>query len=245
LKRVDWETVLAQTDFIIMSMLGKSLVGLVVLVAVLNAVFLPITGFEPETAKNLEAFFGVTYTLLAALLLTGIADEIGSGQAMIHLVQPITRREYIAAWLLAGPALLGVSYVIALLVPAVVLSPRMITNPAVYEPALYGLGELVYIALITLLASLVLRNKSRAVFAVIAFMFLIPAIVGIMAAIVSEALGVQISDEAMTVFISIFHPVVAMFDNYGSVRAFGLIYPWAASLLLVLIILRYIDLVEV
>ncbi len=245
MKRVSMDAILAQTDFIVMNTLGKALITLVILVSVLNAVFLPVTGFEPDATKGTELFLGIIYTLMAALMLTGIADEIGTGQAMIHLVQPITKREYITAWLLAGPALLGVSYIAAILIPALVLSPRLITKPIIYEPVTYTLGELLYIALLTLFLSLLLRNKSRAVFAVVSFMFLIPALGALTLGILSSMLGLRLSAEVLTVFISIFHPAVVIFENDSMVRVFGLLYSYGGSAALVALLLEYSERIEV
>ena len=245
MKRISVDAVLAQTDFIVMNTLGKALITLVILVSVLNAVFLPVTGFEPEATKGTEVFLGVIYTLMAALMLTGIADEIGTGQAMIHLVQPITKREYIAAWLLAGPALLGISYIAAILIPALVLSPRLITKPTIYEPVIYTLGELLYIALLTLFLSLLLRNKSRAVFAVLSIMFLIPALGLLILGILSSALGLHISSKVLTVFTSIFHPAIVIFENDSMVRVFGLLYSYGSSTALVALLLKYSERIEV
>jgi len=244
-KRMNMDTVLAQTDFIVMNTLGKALITLVILVSVLNAIFLPVTGFEPDASKDTEIFLGIIYTLIAALMLTGIADEVGTGQAMIYLVQPITKREYIAAWLLAGPALLGVSYVAAILIPALVLSPRLITKPTIYEPVIYTLGELLYIALLTLLLSLLLRNKSRAVFAVLSFMFLIPALGILVLGILSSALGLHISNRVLALFASIFHPAVVIFEDDSLVRLFGLLYSYGGSAVLVALLLKYSEKIEV
>ena len=239
------DAVLAQTDFIVMNTLGKALITLVIIVSVFNAVFLPVTGFEPEATKGTEIFLGIVYTLIAAFMLTGIADEIGTGQAMIHLVQPITKREYVAAWLLAGPALLGISYITAILIPALVLSPRLMTKSTIYEPVIYTLGELLYIALLTLFLSLLLRNKSRAVFAVLSFMFLIPALGILILGILSSALELHISDRVLTVFASIFHPAAAILENDPLVRLFGLIYSYGGSTILVALLLRYSEKIEV
>ncbi len=245
MKRISMNAVLAQTDFIVMNTLGKALITLVVLVSVLNAVFLPVTGFEPEATKGTEVFLGVIYTLIAALMLTGIADEIGTGQAMIYLVQPITKREYIAAWLLAGPALLGVSYVAAILIPALVLSPRLITKPTIYEPVIYTLGELLYIALLTLLLSLLLRNKSRAVFAVLSFMFLIPALGILILGILSSMFGLHISNKVLAIFTTIFHPAAVIFENDSMTKLFGLLYSYGGSAALVALLLKYSERIEV
>ena len=245
MKRISMDAILAQTDFIVMNTLGKALITLVILVSVLDAVFLPVTGFEPDATKGTEVFLGVIYTLMAALMLTGIADEIGTGQAMIHLVQPITKREYIAAWLLAGPALLGVSYITAILIPALVLSPRLITKPIIYEPVIYTLGELLYIALLTLFLSLLLRNKSRAVFAVLSFMFLIPALGILILGILSSTLGLHISDKVLAVFTSIFHPAIVIFENDSAIRVFGLLYSYGGAAALVALLLEYSERIEV
>jgi len=242
---VSWRSILAQADFIVMSAMGRGLLALTVLIAVLNAVFIPMSGASQSDMVIMEFFLIVIYTLLASLLLTGIADEIGSGQALIHLVQPITKREYVAAWLIAGPALLGVSYVAAIAIPALVLSPRIVAKPAIYDPIVYGLGELLYISMLTLAFSLMVRNKNRAVLGAISFLFLIPVLGLLILAILSVSMGQSVSEKAIVFLVTLFHPAIPMTTNFHGIRVFSLAYSYGATILLSALLLRYSKKLEV
>ncbi len=236
LRGLSLEAVLAQADFIAATMMGRQVIVLVVLASVLNAVLLAISGFQEDIVMGVEGVVGLIYALLAGLIVTGLAEELGSGQAMAYLIHPLTAREYIGAWMLAGPGLLGLSYLLAVAAPVLVASPRLIAYRGVAEPLVYGLGELLLTTLLALLLSIATRSRGKAVLLLLSYLLLAPTLTLLLLAILSMVTGYNVDTEDITVAVSLFHPIVAMYGEYTSTKLLGLLYAYGGSALLSLLL---------
>jgi hypothetical protein len=242
---VDLERVLAQADFIIANMLGKAVLALVIVSAILDAILLSLAGFQGDTVEAVETAITIIYVLIASVLATGLAEELGTGQAVAHLTHPITNEEYILAWLVSGPGLLGANYVLAILTPTLVIAPREIANPSIYEPIVYGLGELLYLTLLALAASIHLRSRSKAILFMLAYELLAPLAVLMSLAIVSGVLDISIDEDAITVITGIWHPISALAAQSTTIKVLLTIYSYSLSIILSLLLYRWARRMEV
>ncbi|BEP16917.1 hypothetical protein PYJP_02690 [Pyrofollis japonicus] len=245
MKNISFEKILAQADFITSSMLGKSVLALVVVSSVLNAVFLSLSGFQRDAIMVIEVIITLIYVLISSILVTGLAEELGTGQAIAHLVHPISNEEYMLAWLLSGPGLLGISYVLAILTPILVISPRSITNPSIYEPLVYGLGELLYLTLLALMLSVYTRNRSRASLYIIVHELLTPVLVLLALAIIVGMLDIEISESTVMAILGIWHPVAVLTATNSSAKTLLLIYAYGVSFALFALLYQWAKRMEV
>jgi hypothetical protein len=225
--------------------MGKSVIALVAPLTILNAVLLAVTGFQADVVKGIETLISTLYVVMAGVMLAGLAEELSTGQALAYLIHPITNREYIAAWMLAGPGLLGASYILAILAPIVVIEPSLVFESYVYEPVVYGLIELIYITLIALMASLVLRNRSRVTTLILSFVFLAPIVIMIVLSIISIVLGIEPSLRTLISLIMVFHPMVPMLSDYSDLKVASLLYAITASAILGALLFVKADRLEV
>lgn len=245
MRRFILTNVLAQAELITAVHMGKSVIALVAPLTILNAVLLAVTGFQADVVKSIETLISILYVVMAGVMLAGLAEELSTGQALAYLIHPITNREYITAWMLAGPGLLATSYVLAILTPIVVIEPSLVFESHVYEPVVYGLIELVYITLIALMASLVLRNRSRVTTLILSFVFLAPIVVTIVLSIVSMVLGIEPSTRTVVSLIMVFHPMAPMLSDYIDLKIASFLYAITASAILGALLLVKADQLEV
>ncbi len=245
MRKFDLGNVLVQAELVTAVHMGKSVIALVAPLTVLNAVLLAVTGFQADVVKGIETLVSTLYVVMSGVMLAGLAEELSTGQTLVYLIHPITNREYIAAWMLAGPGLLGASYILAILAPIMVIEPSLVFESYVYEPVVYGLIELMYITLIALMASLVLRNRSRVTTLILSLVFLAPIVIMIVISIISMVLGIEPSMRMFISLIMVFHPMIPMLLDYSDLKIISFLYAVTASIILGALLFAKADKLEV
>ena len=230
-QKLSHRTVLTHANYIVESMLGRPLITLVTLVALLNSIFISVRGFQPESVEGIEATLSLLYALASGLIAAGLAEELGGGQALAYLIHPITSREYILAWMLAGSALIGASYVIAVLSPYLILSPTLLAEDYIVKPLLLGLGTILYYTMISITASIILRNRSLVSLLIISYSILVPIIATILSEVVSAA-GFEVDYNIVTAIVTFFIPIIAVPDSPAKVQALGYLVAYGGTLTL-------------
>ena len=201
--------VVEQAEFNTRLHLGKAALAMALLVETLVALILVSSGLEPGAYLAALIPSSIIYTFIASIALTSLAEELATGQALAHLAHPLTRREYVASWLVAGPLLFSGVLAAAVAAPILIVEPRFLLDRATALMLLYALLEPAYHSIITIAASLAARSRPKALAAVLGLQLVAPVITALALDVATAVLHASLDEAAFRAILSVFHPVLA------------------------------------
>lgn len=235
IRRINWHRVLVQADFISGQIIGRWLTATVSLIVVLHVVVLLILGPTQATVQLMPLLFmaSAIYALIAGQVVSQMADEIGEGHAMLYLIHPLRRAEYLYAWLMAGPMLILVGYLASLVVPLLIVDPSMLGEAQLYRLITVMGGQLLYHISLATIFSVVSGRRGRATSMYLGVMVFLPLIILLALAIVTAVLDIYIDGSTVVSFLSIVYPALHyLVDQNSATFLLSSIYEYGVSLTL-------------
>jgi len=167
----------------------KSLIILTVFMVILHTYFFIINVSQqifgaPYTAiyMGLTGFSSLIYTFIIVYLIYLFTVEFEEGYAYLYLSHPISKREFVSAWLFVSLGTTLVLYFLSLTLPVVVFDPTIIWRIFSID-ILYMFLEYLSLGLITFLVSLKFRKKNIAFLTGIGLYYLLPFILLMLASL--------------------------------------------------------------
>lgn len=183
--------------------------ALAVVVPALVIVFYVFTLFTSvsELLRFLLPLTGMTYYLLTVVAVYSFTLDLSRGTCVTFLSQPLTRRGYALAWLLASATVPALTYVLSFAVPFLVLDIRILVHSNLGDYVLLFL-EGFTITMIMFFAGLTTRRPSLVVLLGLLLHLLLYAVISIVYSIATLSLATspsrQIADWVALVLYSLY-----------------------------------------
>ncbi len=240
IRRVNWRRVLVQADFISGQIIGRWLTVTVALIVVLHVVVLLILGPTQAATELISLLFmtSVIYALIAGQVISQMADEIGEGHAMLYLIHPLRKVEYLYAWLVAGPMLILAGYLASLVVPLLIVDPFMLGEAQLYRLITVMTGQLLYHISLATLFSVITGKRGRATSMYLGMLIFVPLIMTLIMIIIMAVLDIYIGEDTAFSVLGIVYPALRyLTDQNFATFLLSTIYEYGASLVLFILAL--------
>ena len=242
IRGINWRRVLIQADFISGQIIGRWLTVTVTLIVVLHVVLLLMLGPSQAAAADLTPLIfatSVIYALISGQVVSQMADEIGEGHAMLYLIHPLRRVEYLYAWLVAGPFLILLGYLFSLTVPLLVVDPFLLGYKPMYRLILVMTGQLLYHISLATLFSVISGRRGRATSMYLGFLIFLPLIIMLALMVVTAVLDIYPEMSSIATIFALIYPSVKYFESpLYSTFILLLLYEYGAALIIFLLALR-------
>lgn len=160
----------------------KGLVVLSIFLVLLHTYFFLINISQqamgsPYTAiyVGLTGFSSLIYTFIIVYIIYLFTAEFEEGYAQLYLSHPISKREYVSAWLFVSLGTTLILYFLSIFLPVVVFDPKVIWNLFSIN-MLYMFVEFTSLGLLNFLVALKSRKKSIAFLTGLGLFYLLPFI---------------------------------------------------------------------
>ncbi len=235
IRGVNWRRVLIQADFISGQIIGRWLTVTVTLIVVLHVVVLLILGPTQAAAELMPLLFmtSVIYALIAGQVVSQMADEIGEGHAMLYLIHPLRKVEYLYAWLVAGPMLILAGYIASLIVPLLVVDPSILAEAQLYRLITVMAGQLLYHISLATLFSVIAGRRGRATSMYLGMLIFVPLALTLAMIIIMAVLDIYIGEDTAFTVLGVVYPALRyLADQNFATYLLSTIYEYGASLTL-------------
>ena len=199
--------VLIQSSYVIMQQ-GKFYVAPAVIASALYSFALIAIGGVMWTAELFYPVLLITafiYAVAGVAIVSGLADELSSGHAMLFMAHGVRRTEYVLSWILAGPALLVMIYLLSSLVPMIIVDVSLIKRMAL--TCLLIILQLLYQSAIPLFIAVSTKNKTYTQLAGLSVLIFVP-LLAMLVAIIAAILDVEPNPVDIGRILSLGYPAV-------------------------------------
>ncbi|MCE4602755.1 MAG: hypothetical protein F7B18_06200 [Desulfurococcales archaeon] len=229
----------SQIDYIL-SRYSKAVIATTILVGLIysTSILLALLPAGLDLLVGVGLLVMLIYLAVVVELAGNMAQELGSGEAALYLSTPLSRVQYVMAWIasLAVPAI--AAYTVSLLTPLLVISPSLIARDVVWGLALGVSGEIMYYSVIIAGLAALLKRKNLVSIMGIALLLIAPLVIVFSAIIYTSVTGAEVSPETLKSLVGVFHPII-LFDEDTLNFTAPIIYSLTSSLILVALVARY------
>ena len=182
-----------------------------------------------DLLRMLLVFTGMGYYLVSIIAVYSFALDLAQGSSVVFLSQPLTRRGYVLAWMLASVALPALAYALSFVIPFLILDATMLVSSDPQDFILLFL-EGFTISMATFFAAL---STKRPALVVALGLFLHILLYFALALVFTVAYHWSLADEASLLFCFLYpfrsklsigtHPEVSVYLNALTAAALVLI----------------------
>jgi len=234
-RRLSLHRVMTHADYVSSHVVGRSLLVSIAAIAVIHAFGIVTMGVSSMSAlASMLLAAGILYAILAGLAVASMGDDLGQGYASLYLAHPLSRAEYFAAWMTAGPLVVLVAYLLSVAAPLIALNPSSLLDASVYLPVLCIAGQISFHTSVAVFSSILFKDKSKAILTLLTVIIIAPTLVVFVGGLLASAIHTVDIMSLVAKIVGVFHPAVFYmpFTPRGGSASLSLAYGFGASLIL-------------